>query len=205
MQTEYVYFITDGRLYDCNRTICFKIGTTTNPIKRISDLDKQETFLSDKLQCLKVIKNDATLFEQKTLETFLHHKYHHNRVCKNREWFHFNDQEFKDFNLYIDELINNNPELTIYNYQKEYQEYIIKLQDNDILKYKDNIGEIDGAEYIKNRRILLINFLKENQDNTIKYIKQNFKFKDKKGILKNYTNSDIKYDMSYFTIIKSTC
>lgn len=203
-KNEDVYIITDGRLYNVKKPYCFKIGTSFDAIKRICDLQKQETFLSEHFKCNKIIRNNGKLFDCKTLERFLHKKFENNRVCFNREWFHFTEEEFKLFNLNIEELVNNIEELNIINYEKEYEKIILKLDNNDILQNSDNIDikYITGKTYIKNRRISLIKFINENENNTIKYIKDNFKYKNENDVLLNYKNDDIIYDIRYFNLIK---
>ena len=148
--------------------------------------------------------DNIKLFDNKTLEKFLHKKFKNNRVSDNREWFHFTEEEFKEFNLYIEQLINNNEELHTINYEEEYKKFTIDINDNDILQNKDNINinHISGKDYIKNRRISLIKFINENENNTIKYIKNNFKYTNDNEILVNYKNCDIMWDMRYFNLIK---
>ena len=203
-KNEDVYIITDGRLYNINKPFCCKIGTSYDAIKRIYDLQRQETFLSEHFKCNKIIRNNGKLFEDKTLERFLHKKFKDNRVSTNREWFNFTEEEFKEFNLYIEELVNITEELNIVNYEKEYKKFIVKLNDNDLLENKDNINikYITGKDYIKNRRISLIKFINENKNNTIKYIKENFKYKNENKVVLDYKNGDIIYDMKYFNLIK---
>jgi hypothetical protein len=203
-KNEDVYFITDERLYDKNKPHCFKIGTSDYAIKRIYDLQRQETFLSEHFKCHKIIRNYGKSFENKTLERYLHKKFTNNRVCVNREWFHFTEEEFINFNLYIEQLISNTKELNTINYEKEHKKFMTKLDDNDILQNKDDIdiNHISGKDYIKNRRISLIKFINENENNTIKYIKKNFKYTNDDEILVNYKNADIIWDMRYFNLIK---
>jgi len=203
-KNEDVYVITDGRLYNVNKPHCFKIGKGETAIKRIYGLQRQETFLSEHSKYHKIIRNNGKLFDNKTLERFLHKKFKDNRVSNNREWFHFTEEEFKEFNLYIEQLINNNEELHTINYEEEYKKFMIDINDNDILQNKDNINinHISGKDYIKNRRISLIKFINENENNTIKYIKNNFKYTNDNGILVNYKNGDIIWDMRYFNLIK---
>ena len=202
---EEVYCITDGRLYDIDKPHCFKIGTSEDSIKRTSDLQRQETFLSSNFKCYKLIRNYGKSFENKTLERYLHKKFTNNRVCVNREWFHFTEEEFIAFNLYIEQLISNTEELNRINYKNEHKKFITKLDDNDILQNKNDIDikNISGKDYIKKRRISLIKFINENENNTIKYIKNNFKYANEDGKLLNYKNSDIIYDMKYFNLIKN--